>query len=382
MQTTQKSEQFGSGAKRLRYRLWMVVTAALIALFLGVRHKQSRLAEDDQDDHAIASALERKVARLTPEARLPALLTALQDPNPHVRSASIGPLASLRTPGAVDAVEEAFRDSSFVVRDAALEALPQMDRERSLKLDLAALVDDDLWIRESAINHLNIRPRGLPVDKRAIPTLIRALEDSSPVVQTTAMGVLRRLTGNDWRCSSLDTSEARQIVVRRWKKWWAGDARRATIPAEFNAVGSRPSTRLDPAPDFHLKDINGQEVSLTGMRGKVLLLNFWGTWCPPCRKEIPDLIRLDAAYHGKGVEIVGVALAEQGGAESLRSFCAKQGITYRQTLAINRILDAYGHIEEAPVSVLIDARGNIRNRWEGERDYGTFQAAVERALQN
>ena len=362
MQNQQKSGQIGPVAKRQGYVRWILVMAVLLAGASGLRywHDQPLRADDKFDDHAIAAALEAKVAKLAPDERLPTLLKALQDPNFNVRAAVVGPLANLQTPQAIDAVEAAFQDSSSTVREAALEALPKMDRERGLKLELAALVDEDLWIRESAVIRLGATPHGSPADPRAIPTLLRALDDASPVVQTTAMAALRHISGKDWRSSTLDTPEARQAVSQRWKQWWAGDSRRSVLPAEYNVIASRPAIRTDPAPDFHLTDTAGHDLSLASERGKVVLLNFWGTWCPPCRKELPDLIRLDAAYRSKGLEIVGVALSEKNGVDGLRKSCAERSVTYRQALAVNAMLDAYGHIEEVPISVLIDAQGRIR----------------------
>jgi len=384
MQTQYESGESGPVTKRRRYGVGILIALALMAGAVGLRrwHDQPLPPDGKDGDDAIAVALEARVEKLAPMERLQALLKALQDPNPNVRAAAIEPLSKIHAPSAVDSVEAAFQDSGSTVREAALEALPQMDKTRGLQLELAALVDADLWIRESVVSRLDAEAYRSPTDPRALPTLIRTLDDSSPVVQVTTMSILRHMTGNDWRCSSLAKPDVRQALVQRWKQWWAGDSRRATFPAAFNFIAPRPSVRTDPAPDFQLIDTDGKSVSLASERGKVILLNFWGTWCPPCQKEIPDLIRLDAAYRSKGLEIVGVALSEKNGVDGLRKSCAERGITYRQALAVNEMLDAYGHIEEVPISVLIDAQGRIRNRWEGERDFGTFQAAVERAMQN
>src|SRR5262249_27356219 len=142
----------------------------------------------------------------------------------------------------------------------------------------------------------------------------------------------------------------------------------------------RPA-RSDPAPSFDLPDVEGRPVRLADQRGRLTLLNFWGTWCPPCQQEIPDLVRMDATYRAKGLDIVGIALSEKDGAAGLKRWCAAHGVTYRQALATHAVQEAFGDIHEVPVSVLIDAQGRIRYRWEGERDYATFQAAVERLLQ-
>jgi cytochrome c biogenesis protein CcmG/thiol:disulfide interchange protein DsbE len=357
----------------------------LLAVFagaFGVRllHGQQSKPIDEDDDGAAQSALTAKVANLAPAQRLPALLKALQDSDPAVRTAAIDPLVSLHTPEAADAVESAFCDSASTVREAVLEGLPKMDRERGLRLDMAAFSDDDLWIRESVVSLLSSDPRHAFLDKRACPTLIHALEDPSPIVRTMSMTILRHMTGKNWRVVSSTTPEARLAVVQQWKQWWADTARSANVPEEFQTVAARPSTRMDPAPDFHLTDTTGKSVDLTSERGKVVLVNFWGTWCPPCKKETPDLIRLDADYHSKGLDVIGVALSEPNGVDGLRQRCTERGIVFRQATATDEILADYGHVNEVPVTVLIDAHGNIRNRWEGERDYATFRAAVDRIM--
>ncbi|MCW3100652.1 MAG: hypothetical protein JWL77_6270 [Chthonomonadaceae bacterium] len=360
----------------------LLVVLALLAGAVGVRrlHDRQSAAMTEDDDGVAQSAVAVMAAHLAPADRLPALLKALHDSDAAIRTAAIDPLVNLHTPEAADAVELAFRDSASTVREAVLEGLPKMDRERGLRLEMAAFSDDDLWIRESVVSLLSSDPRHAFLDKRAFPTLIHALDDPSPVVQTMSMAILRHMTGKNWRVVSRISPEARQAVIQQWKQWWTDTARSADVPEEFRTVVARPSTRTDPAPDFHLTDTAGNEVDLTSERGKVVLLNFWGTWCPPCKKETPDLIRLDGEYRNKGLDVIGVALSEPNGADGLRQRCAERGIVFRQAIATDEILAAYGNIHEVPVTVLIDAQGNIRNRWEGERDYATFRAAVDRAM--
>jgi thiol-disulfide isomerase/thioredoxin len=119
---------------------------------------------------------------------------------------------------------------------------------------------------------------------------------------------------------------------------------------------------------------------IADQRGRVTLLNFWGTWCPPCREEIPHLVEIDARYRGRGVDLIGITLAENDGAKGLRRFANAHGLRYRQTLATDAVLEAFDDIHAVPVSVLIDQKGRIRYRWEGERDAATFAAAIKRLL--
>jgi thiol-disulfide isomerase/thioredoxin len=246
----------------------------------------------------------------------------------------------MRSPQATDAVEAAFQDSASTVREAALEALPNMDRERGLRLELAAFDDDDLWIRESIASKVSADLHHTLFDRRSIPTLVRALDDSSPVVQTLSMSVLRRLTGKSWRVSSKAPDAERSAVILQWKQWWQAAEMTYHLPHEFDSIAARHSTRSDPAPDFHLTDTAGNPADLSSERGKIVLLNFWGTWCPPCKKETPDLIRLDADCRSKGVDIIGVALSEKGGLDLFRKTCAERGILFRQAMATDAILSS------------------------------------------
>src|SRR5262249_50339730 len=159
---------------------------------------------------------------------------------------------------------------------------------------------------------------------------------------------------------------------QRWKDWWKREQGNYRIAPEFAAIAPIRPARADPAPDFELQDIDGRPISLQAQRSKVTLLNFWGTWCPPCQVEIPDLVKLDKGYRAHGLDILGIALSEDS-VEALRRWCTAHGVAYRQALSTAAIQDAYGHIEEVPVSVLIDRRGQIRYRWEGERDFATFR---------
>jgi len=116
-----------------------------------------------------------------------------------------------------------------------------------------------------------------------------------------------------------------------------------------------------PAPQFKARALDGQQVSLVDLRGKVVLLNFWGTWCPPCREEIPELIRLHGDLHPKGLELVSVNMGDSK--SRLTKFVADQKIPYA-VLMQERLTDLY-RVTSFPTSVVIDGRGRIRYVAEG-----------------
>ena len=90
--------------------------------------------------------------------------------------------------------------------------------------------------------------------------------------------------------------------------------------------------------------------------------------------------RLSTSFNRDKLEVIGIALSEQNGADGLRKWCSLHGVTYRQALATDAIREAFGHIDEVPVSILIDSEGKIVRRWEGERDFRTFNLAVKSCL--
>jgi peroxiredoxin len=135
------------------------------------------------------------------------------------------------------------------------------------------------------------------------------------------------------------------------------------------------------APDFTLADLNGNQVSLNDYKGKVVLLNFWGTWCGPCRREIPDFVKLTNKYKTDGLEIVGITLTS-GSAENIQKFADKWKINYtlltdiegNETQAVTAF---YGKVTGKPINgipttFIIDRDGYIRERYVGPRSEEIF----------
>lgn len=358
--------------------LIMLIAVALLHPFARRKPAEDPLHGDSEE---AAGAMPAALNTMPETARLPFLLQSAQNPSPGLRYAAVDALGSLHGPEVADAIEKAFTDSSSVVRQRAMEVLPQVDTERGLRLLLTGLHDEDDWIRSAAITQIGSRAhrKDSGVDKRAIPMMLTALHDSNPANAFLAAGVLPRLTGQNWKIKSSASEAERQALVTKWETWWQGAKAQFDVPPALADIAPIRPTRSDPAPDFQLRDTEGHTLSLSDQKGRVTLLNFWGTWCPPCQKELPDLIKLNETYRGQPFDIVGVALGEDSSA-SLKTWCQEHGVTYRQAMAQPDMLAAYGDIHEVPVSVLLDRAGRIRYRWEGERDFETFHAAVERLL--
>lgn len=135
------------------------------------------------------------------------------------------------------------------------------------------------------------------------------------------------------------------------------------------------------APDFTLANLEGDWVSMNQYKGKVVLLNFWGTWCGPCRKEIPDFVKLSDKYKEQGLEIVGITLTS-GSATKINTFADKWGINYTLLTDIDgnetqSVTALYGkatgrQITGIPTTFLIDRDGYIRQKYVGPRSEAIF----------
>jgi len=122
-----------------------------------------------------------------------------------------------------------------------------------------------------------------------------------------------------------------------------------------------------PAPAFDLKDLNGQALTLSKFKNKVVVLNFWATWCPPCRAEIPDFIENYNAYKDKGLVIIGVSM-DQISPQELISFVKRFDMAYPVAFGTEKILDDYQPGQYIPATIVIDKKGMIRSRHVGPMD--------------
>ena len=130
-----------------------------------------------------------------------------------------------------------------------------------------------------------------------------------------------------------------------------------------------------PSPSFSLQDLTGNMVSLSDFKGKVVILDFWATWCPPCALEIPHFVTLQEQYWDMGFTMLGVAV-NSGDVGMVNSFARKYRINYPILMADDQIQKAFGGITSIPTTFIIDAEGNMRHRYIGYRDKAVFEAAI------
>lgn len=112
------------------------------------------------------------------------------------------------------------------------------------------------------------------------------------------------------------------------------------------------------APQFEFKDVNGRIVRLSDFRGKVILINFWATWCPPCRAEMPDLVKLQHQYGTEGLQIIGVSYPPQKKSRVVR-FAKSLKVNYPIVLGTRELKARYSSDETLPLTVVIDRDGKV-----------------------
>jgi|SRR5579859_2490028 len=134
----------------------------------------------------------------------------------------------------------------------------------------------------------------------------------------------------------------------------------------------------DPAPALGIKDLDGRPISLDEFKGKIVLLNFWATWCGPCRAEIPDLIELQNKYKDQ-FTIVALATDEDDAA-FVKKFSQKAGINYRVGMSTDELRAAYGGIPALPTSFVIDAQGRVVQKHIGLNDPTIYELEVRALL--
>ena len=135
----------------------------------------------------------------------------------------------------------------------------------------------------------------------------------------------------------------------------------------------------ETAPEFSLKQGDGSTLTLSELKGKVVVVNFWATWCPPCRREIPDFIETYDAYREKGVEIVGVSLDHKGW-DVLSPFVKSNKINYPVVLGNQSTASDFGNIRSIPTSFIVDKEGKIVEKFVGMLNKDKLEKLIEKYL--
>ncbi len=133
------------------------------------------------------------------------------------------------------------------------------------------------------------------------------------------------------------------------------------------------------APDFELKSLDGKQVRLSDFRGKAVLLNFWATWCAPCKIEMPWFVDLQKQYASQGLQVIGVAM-DDSGEEAIAKFAKEMAVNYPVLIGKESVGDAYGGVEFLPTTFFIDRQGKVVDRVFGLVGHSDMEDNVKKAL--
>ena len=181
-------------------------------------------------------------------------------------------------------------------------------------------------------------------------------------------------------------------MVRDWFALLLGSALAMTIGCDSATTSPGPTKDTEArAPardpifpfDFSLTDVTGQPLRLADYGGQVVVVDFWGTWCPPCRAGVPLFIRLQETYGPQGVQVIGLNYERgdaQSDAQTVREFIAKTGINYPCAIGTEEIREQVPDFEGFPTTVFIDKRGKARVKTVGFHDYEYLESVVKALL--
>ena len=138
-------------------------------------------------------------------------------------------------------------------------------------------------------------------------------------------------------------------------------------------------TKASAAPDFTLESLDGKSVRLSDLRGKAVLLNFWATWCGPCKIETPWLVELQKQYGSQGLQVIGVAM-DDSGKDEIAKFAKDMGVNYPVLLGKEAVGDDYGGVPALPESFFIGRDGKIVDKIIGLKGKGEIEDSIKKAL--
>jgi peroxiredoxin len=150
-----------------------------------------------------------------------------------------------------------------------------------------------------------------------------------------------------------------------------------------NELHAQPAADLlmigQPAPAWTLKDLDGNEVKSSQFAGKVVVVDFWATWCTPCIQEIPGYIELQKKYGADGLVIIGVTVDRKAPTE-VKKFVEQKGMNYTVVVADEKVAEDFGGIEGIPTTFLIDREGKFAHKKVGAMTHSDYEALVKKVL--
>jgi len=332
-------------------------------------------------------------AEKTADEAWQAIQAAEQEPRPRDRAEYLERLAQLhsalldferRFPG------DARRWDAKLVRVQLESALAQADNQPTDDAAILALTKEIVASPDASAD-TKADARYLAAEKR-----MEALESSGSVTNGPARAAadaaikeLRQLYPDDGRTVQIqfgmvqllkasDPGAAESIL--RELAGSTDPQAAATARQQLEAMKTQQRLAKEPL-DLKFQAVDGTAVDLAKLRGKVVLLDFWATWCGPCRVEIPDFVKLQSKYKDKGLEIVGLSL-DADGEKAVKPFVDKHDINYTMLLANDETAKSYGGILGIPTTFVIDRQGRIVQKFVGVMPAKTFEDTIQPLLES
>jgi peroxiredoxin len=152
----------------------------------------------------------------------------------------------------------------------------------------------------------------------------------------------------------------------------------ASLAAGAQTARTHPLVGRQP-PAFTRRDLNGQSIRLGSLRGKVVLLNFWASWCAPCQQEMPAFESWQREYGSRGLQVIGISMDDDR--ESAQRLVEKLKIDYPIALGDARLGEQYGEVLGLPITFLIGRDGKVLAQFQGESDLKSIEREIQSALQ-
>ncbi len=169
------------------------------------------------------------------------------------------------------------------------------------------------------------------------------------------------------------------MITSRFINFLSAVVALATGAALFQGSNLQAQDPAQTAPEWTLKDLEGRDVTSAQFKGKVVVVDFWATWCGPCVMEIPGYVEIQKKYGPDGLIIVGVSLDQKGPAH-VKKFAVARGMNYVVVMGDDKVVEAFGGVEAIPTTFIVGRDGKIVHRKTGAMAHDEYEKLVKQAL--